>query len=69
MNWSPEPYWVWWEGQMAQMKPTPPTPPPDPLLQEMAGMLGRTLAGQASQVHKHKLGGMQRKIRHWRRRR
>jgi len=66
MNWTPEPYWAWWQNQMDLMAP-PPTP--DPERQRAAETLAGLLRGDPRGAHRQKLGELRHGAKHWKRRR
>ncbi len=65
-RWQVEPYWQWWEAQMAMMAPEP---APDPELQQVARDLVRELTGRTRRTDLQELSWVRRGGKPWKRRR
>ena len=62
MDWHAEPYWQWWDAQMALMAPEP---APDPERQQVAETVARLLRGQVRQDHGQQLGALRHGKKRW----
>ena len=66
MDWQAEPYWQWWDAQMALMVPES---APDPELQQVARDLVRELTGRTRRTDLQELSWVRRGGKPWKRRR
>jgi hypothetical protein len=65
-RWDAEPFWEFWQTQMALMASET---APDPALRREAEMLVRELTGHTRQASGQTLGALRHGAKHWKRRR